>query len=357
MKKKIIFLLVIIVLLITGCGKNDENKVLKKVKNNIDKYDKYEVKADLELISNDESYNYSVVVDNYKDKYYKVSLVNKASSKEQIILKNSDAVYVITPTLNKSFKFQSDWPNNNSQIYLPESIYSDISADDKRKFEYSNNEYTFISTVNYPNNNSLVKQKVIIDKDYNIKQVEILNNNDIAMMTIVFKKMKSKNLEEEDFSLDTFIDIEDEEEQNTKDENKNEPETKEETTPDEERTTEDDKQTSSLDDIIYPLYLPTNTKLSDEQTINTEKGERAILTFAGDKSFILVEETSKKEKEFTIVPTSGDPYLFMDAVGTISDNSISWTSNNVDYYITSTVMSKKELLEVAQSISIVPNTK
>ena len=74
-------------MLITGCGKNDENKVLKKVKNNIDKYDKYEVKADLELISNDESYNYSVVVDNYKDKYYKVSLVNKASSKEQIILK------------------------------------------------------------------------------------------------------------------------------------------------------------------------------------------------------------------------------------------------------------------------------
>ena len=57
------------------------------------------------------------------------------------------------------------------------------------------------------------------------------------------------------------------------------------------------------------------------------------------------------------MPTSGDPYLFMDAVGTISDNSISWTSNNVDYYITSTVMSKKELLEVAQSISIVPNTK
>ena len=47
----------------------------------------------------------------------------------------------------------------------------------------------------------------------------------------------------------------------------------------------------------------------------------------------------------------------MDAIGPISDNSISWTSNNIDYYITSSVMSKKELLEVAQSISVLPNTK
>lgn len=354
MKKKFIFFLLMTIILITGCGSNNQNKVLKKVKNNIEKHEKYELKADLELISNDESYNYSVTINNYKDKYYKVSLINKASSKEQIILKNKDAVYVITPSLNKSFKFQSDWPNNNSQIYLQESIYSDIEADDKRKFEVTEDGYTVISLVNYPNNNSLVKQKVKIDKDYNIKEVEILNNNNIAMMTISFNKIKSKNLTEEDFSLDNFIEIEENQE-----ENEQTPEEEKKMEQDNKQTTEEEKekQTMSLEDIIYPLYLPTNTKLSDEQTINTEKGQRAILTFAGDKSFILVEETSNKEEDFTVVPTSGEPCLFMDVIGTISDNSISWTSNNVDYYITSSVMSKKELLEVAQSISVLPNTK
>ena len=52
-----------------------------------------------------------------KDKF-RVGLTNKTNNHEQIILKNDDGVYVITPSLNKSFKFQSDWPYNNSQIYL-----------------------------------------------------------------------------------------------------------------------------------------------------------------------------------------------------------------------------------------------
>ena len=344
MKK--IFLFLTIVILLTGCGKNNENKVLKKVKNNIDKYEKYEIKADMELISNDDSYNYDVLVDNYKDKFYKVKLNNKANSKEQIILKNTDAVYVITPSLNKSFKFQSDWPNNSSQLYLLESIYSDIEADENRKFEQDDDSYIFISKVNYPSNKSLIKQKVTIDNDYKIKTVEILNKNDIAMMTIQFKSIKQKNLSENDFDLDNFI----EEEEKTKDE-KEDKKTKDDS------KDEKDQTTSSLKDIIYPLYLPTNTKLTDEQTVNTNKGERAILTFAGDKGFILVEETSNREDKFTVIPTSGDPYLFMDAIATVGNNSISWTSNNIDYYITSTVMEQKEMLRVAESISTIPNTK
>jgi len=41
-----------------------------------------------------------------KKDMYKVSLTNKANNHEQIILKNNDGVYVLTPSLNKSFKFQ-----------------------------------------------------------------------------------------------------------------------------------------------------------------------------------------------------------------------------------------------------------
>jgi len=340
MKKKILVLLIGVIVLLSGCSNNNEGKVLKKIKNSIEKHEKYEVKANLELISNDESYNYNVIVNNYKDKYYKVSLINKANNKEQVILKNEDAVYVVTPSLNKSFKFQSSWPNNSSQIYLLESIYNDIKTDENRTFEKTSDGYIFTSSVNFPANSALKKQKVTIDTDYNIKQVEVLNKNHVAMMTIVFNKPKGKNLSEEDFSLDKFIEIKEE------DDNKKENSTKEE-----------ESEVGSLNDIVYPLYLPKNTKLSHKQTVNTEKGERAILTFAGDKSFILVEESAMKEEEFTVVPTSGEPCIFMDAIGTLSDNSVSWTSNNVDYYLTSTVMNQKEMLQVAQSINVIPNTK
>ena len=62
-----------------------------------------------------------------KDKF-KVSLINNSTNHEQVILRNDDGVFVLTPSLNKSFKFQSDWPYNNSQIYLLGSIIDDLNT-------------------------------------------------------------------------------------------------------------------------------------------------------------------------------------------------------------------------------------
>ena len=49
----------------------------------------------------------------------------------QIILRNEEGVFVLTPALNKSFRFQSDWPQNSSQAYLYESLVRDILQDKK----------------------------------------------------------------------------------------------------------------------------------------------------------------------------------------------------------------------------------
>ena len=56
-------------------------------------------------------------------------------------------VIVVTPSLNKSFKFQSDWPYNNSQVYLLGSILEDLTSDDNRKFEENDDGYLFTSSV------------------------------------------------------------------------------------------------------------------------------------------------------------------------------------------------------------------
>jgi hypothetical protein len=49
--------------------------------------------------------------------------------------------------------------------------------------------------------------------------------------------------------------------------------------------------------------------------------------------------------------------MLMDSLGTMTDNSISWTSSGIDYYIVSDVMSQEELLEVAESINVLPTMK
>ena len=74
------------------------------------------------------------------------------------------------------------------------------------------------------------------------------------------------------------------------------------------------------------------------------------MTYDGEKSFLLVEETTDVLNEFTIIPTSGDLYQLMDTLGVATENSLSWTSNGIDYYLVSDVMNRDEMVQVAESI-------
>ena len=69
---------------------------------------------------------------------------------------------------------------------------------------------------------------------------------------------------------------------------------------------------------------------------------------------MLIQETATKEKEFLTIPTNGEPCMFKDTIGMITDNSVSWISNGVEYYVTSEVVKSEELLNVAKSVDAVP---
>ena len=75
-----------------------------------------------------------------------------------------------------------------------------------------------------------------------------------------------------------------------------------------------------------------------------------ILTFAGDKEFVLIEEASNVSDKFEIIPVYGDPMLVSDTVAALSANSLSWSSGNVDYYLASQDLSQEEMLTIASSL-------
>lgn len=97
MKKIIPLILLIISIILTGCGKYDEKDIQKDLKKNMDKLSAYQLEGDLEIVNNDDVYSYKVNVSYKKDDNYKVSLTNKSNNYEQIILKNKQGVYVLTP--------------------------------------------------------------------------------------------------------------------------------------------------------------------------------------------------------------------------------------------------------------------
>ncbi len=329
--KKIIGICAIL-LLLTGCGKTTKKDILNDIGKKINSMDSYYAEGDMEIINNEDVYKYDIKV-SYKAKdFYKVSLENESNGHEQIILKNNEGVYVLTPSLNKSFKFESEWPYSNSQVYLLESILKDMKNDKSLEFKEENGNYVFTSKVNYPNNRTLIKQNIYFDKNLNLKKVEVINEDGNTEIKMIFNKIdKNPKFDDDYFSLNRNIEVS--------------------------KVGESVKTVNKIEDAIFPMYLPDNTTLKSKDTIAKNDGERIILTFAGDKPFVLVEETISISDELEIIPTVGEPTMLMDTIGSLSDDSISWISNGMQYYITSKVLSDEELLSVAKSISTIPVMK
>lgn len=331
--KKIIILLFTLLLLVTGCGKYSEKDVVSDLEKKINKASSYKIDGDLEIVNNDDVYNYDIEVSYKKGDYYKISLTNVSNNHTQIILKNKEGVYVLTPSLNKSFKFQSDWPYSNSQIYLLKALLNDIKNTENRTFKKSDNGYMFSTNVNYPNNKSLVSQIIELDSNLNIKRVKVYDKNNIAHMSMNFKNIDySPTFRDDYFELDAIMDTYS-------------------------VSIDEAHQTMELDSSIYPLVIPTGTKLINEEKVVKDIGERVIMTFDGERPFILVEETANILDEFTVIPTYGEPYQLMDTLGVMTNNSLSWASNGIEYYIISDVLEQDELIEIAQSINVLPTMK
>ena len=59
-----------------------------------------------------------------------------------------------------------------------------------------------------------------------------------------------------------------------------------------------------------------------------------IISYTGEKPFMLIEEAATASREMKITSVYGNPLLLSSAVGALSSNSLEWQSNNMQYYLT-----------------------
>ena len=231
----------------------------------------------------------------------------------------------MTPSLNKSFKFQSEWPYNNSQSYLLHNLLNDIKSDSESGFEIVDDGFIVSTKTNYSNNKDLVSQKIYLDKDRNISSVEVLDSNGLVKMKFTVSNIDyNSSFDLDYFKLDNNMSVG--------------------------ATLSDD--VSKLDEILYPMYIPQNTFLSSQDRVSIDSGERVIMTFAGDYPFMLIQETIGSSGE-SILSVSGEPLQLSDTVGVIDGTSITWISDDILYYLVSNSLDHNQLVDVANSISVV----
>ena len=109
-------------------SKNPNKDLLSNMQRDISAY---HMEATMDIITGEEERNFVVKVSYLKENnedLFRISLFDKNINQEQLLIRNGDGVFVLTPTLNQIYKFKSDWPLNSPKPYLYHSMVSVLDS-------------------------------------------------------------------------------------------------------------------------------------------------------------------------------------------------------------------------------------
>ncbi|RKJ54680.1 outer membrane lipoprotein carrier protein LolA, partial [Butyricicoccus sp. 1XD8-22] len=233
--------------------------------------------------------------------------------------------FVVTPSLRKTYKFQSEWPKQNSQAYLIGALAEDLLADQNVAMEEDENNYVFQAATRNNHKSVMPTQKITVDKKTKLPtSVSVMNEAGEEQLLITFSKIDlGMEHKEEEYAVEKF--------------------------------TEESGETGAIEPQEFQVHYPNlqweGTTLVDEQTIVEDGTERVILTFEGDKPFTLMEQPIAYDENSTVpVFAPGDPADLGFTIGAITDNSISWERDGVSFFLASESLTRDEMMEVAASV-------
>lgn len=331
MRKLLPILLMISLIFIFGsCGKKSDADIIKSLGEKIEEINGYEVDAVMDVIEMNKSHLFDVNIKYLKPDLFKITLKNRDSNNVQIILKNEEGVFVLTPALNKSFKFQSDWPYNSSQPYLYQSLVKDIINDKDTVLVKRDGNIEITTKVNYRRSNDLNTQKIIIDeKTLFPKEVIVFDINNNEKIKVMFNEVKFKpKFHNDEFKLEYCMN-------------------------DAKETFKDILPTFNNRNIMYPTNMIGGFTLVDEIIKDIDSGKRAIMTFEGVASFTVVEEYLDVAETFSFSEIIyGDPIIICSGIAFQTHNTLTWIDNGIEFFIISETLDADDLYLLANSFTV-----
>ena len=328
MKKMVmLFAGIMLLLALSACGQKSQGDVVSDLNEKLGEMKGYKANAKMTLKMGTEPQVYTVEIWHKNPSFYRVNLKNDEKDQSQMILKNDDGVYVLTPALNKSFKFQSEWPENSSQAYLYESLVKDITEDKSATYKETDKHYVFETKTRYQNNKMLPYQEITLNKkDLSPVSVKVMDPDKTALVLVEFSKVKFDT----SFDKDAF------------DMKKNMTSAQLEA-----------PVMAEVKDEGFAVKYPSNLNdmnLTEEKKITADGGDRVILTYEGSTSFTLVQEKAKVVQTSVSTNVNGEPVDLGFTVGAMTGNTVSWTFEGVDYMLASKDLTQEKMIEIARSV-------
>ncbi|MDW0110161.1 LolA family protein [Sporosarcina aquimarina] len=330
MRSKIgLVLLGAVLMLLTACGAPSKEDVVKKLSGKWNDSTGYDLQATMEIKTGEEPRLYDVTVWHTKPDFYKVDVSQKGKDESQMIVRNEEGVFVVTPSLGKTYKFQSDWPAQNSQAYLISTLSDDIKADKKSTMTEKDKTYVFETATRNNQKAVLPTQQIHIDKKTLLPtHVSLLDENKEEKIRVNFKKISLGVKRKAD---DYKVEMEN---------------------MDHEKKPENPKDKKADLETFYPTATFEGVTLLSEEPVAAEDGTtRLFLTYGGaGKEFVVVQEPAKAVENQVAVSIDGDPVDLGFTVAALSGQTIRWEQDGVAFYVASESLSKGELIQVAGSM-------
>ena len=326
-KKIIVGVMVVGVVLLAGwklfLSTGNNGNVFDGVKDNLSSY---HMEATMEFDENDEKKNYYVTVDYYKDEEndkFRISLLDTNNNQEQILLRNEEGVFVLTPVLNQVYKFKGNYPLNSPKPYLYHSMLD--ALDGEHEMKSMSDGYLLSFTPKYNHQKNWTKEDIKFSKDLKPVWVNIYDNNSSLVATILFSKVDLNPTFDE-----KFFDVE---------ENMNN------------ARLNMSASTSSLEDLPFlPLTSNSTLKEQTEATVNNETV--FILCYEGEQDYKVIQKLIDPSLELKYVDEEVEYVDTLFGIGFMKNNYYTYICGNVCYELYSTELEISEMVGVVNSMEL-----
>jgi len=378
-------------LVLSACGTKDAESVVKDLDKFLNSMEGYSGTGTMTLHNGQQPQVYQVEVSYSKPEAYRIKLTNAEKDISQIVLRNDEGVFVLTPKQNKVFRFQSDWPQKQGQVYLYQTLIQSILLDGSRQFTTTDDAYVFDVMAKY-NSTSLARQKIWLSQDdYKPMQVEVSDTNatvlvDVKFDTFEFNPSFAESFFETESNMQTSSNDVTEQQPTTIDPSEEDVDTlapgdegvgidagnvdsDTSTDPDggaqvEQSTTDEETDLIEEDDAtsIAPttpqsftameaIHLPSGVTIKDMTDIEFAGDQGVMTRYQGAYNYTLIQ-TEAKELATTLVPGDFVDLGFTIAQLTSGDNvqTLTWTYYGNQFRLSSADLPEVEMIKVAQSV-------
>lgn len=294
---------------------------LDKTADKAKEYNEYVMTSHMEILENDELKSYLVNVSylqNDDKKYYKVELYDKALNQSQIILRNDEGVFVLTPTLNQIFKFQSDWPDNSPKPYIYHSLLAMLDTGD---IEKTNDGYIVRGDITYPNDNRVTSQEIVFTKELEPQRVIVYDDDQTEIIKVEVAEFNvDPSLDTASFNQDEVM---------------------------KESVNKYSNVASALP--LYPVALMGST-LESQTVSNIDQTENHILRFTGDNDFTIIQSVVNTNEVVTEEFVNGEVIELVDGIGFYKNNELMMIQSGIVCRVYSNDLSREDMVSVVSSM-------